>query len=183
MNKRNINKRGKVGLIQVYTGGGKGKTTAAVGHVIRSISYGWKVAVVHFHKDPARWSYGEDTILRKLGVKVYYFAKECKLFYKNIVPEKMRTSCYAGIAQVKKMFTQKYDLIVLDEINISIRDGWVSENDVVTLIKTKPHEVELILTGSTISKKIFGIADLVTEMKKHKHPYDNGILSRKGVEY
>ncbi len=98
--------------------------------------------------------------------------------------EKLKQSCLQGIDLVKKLFEQnKYDMVVLDEINISIRDGLVNESVVVDIIKSKPKKLELVLTGSTIGRKVYKSADLVTEMRKLKHTNDKKILARKGVEF
>jgi cob(I)alamin adenosyltransferase len=96
----------------------------------------------------------------------------------------MRLKCLKGINFIKKLYTQnKYDLLILDEINIGLRDKFLKEKEVLEILKTKPNKLELVLTGRGATKAIIKKADLVSEIKKIKHPYDSGIQARKGIEY
>ena len=172
------------GLIQVYTGDGKGKTTAAIGLACRARGQGLKVCYVSFHKDPERWGCGENGVLKKLGVDIFGFAKKHPHFYKNIDPDDIRRECLKGMEFIKKIYREKkYDVLILDEINISLREGFLEENEVLDLLKRKPKNLELVLTGRNATKKIIEKADLVSEIKKIKHPYDSGVKGRKGIEY
>ena len=174
----------KRGLIQIYTGEGKGKTTAAVGLAVRARSHKLKVGYLYFHKDPKRWGYGEQRLLKTLGVDVSGFAEKHPHFYKNIKPEEVRQECLRGLDFIKKIYKKnKYDLLILDEINISLRDRFLKEKDVVEILKIKPKKLELVLTGRGATKKMIKLADLVSEVKKVKHPYDSGVSARKGIEY
>jgi cob(I)alamin adenosyltransferase len=171
------------GLIEVYTGDGKGKTTAVIGLACRATGHNLKVCYIYFHKNPERWGYGEFKILEKIGVDVFGFAKEHPHFDK-VEKEKLREECLKGIEFIKKIYEEKkYDVIICDEILISLRDGFLEEEEIIKIMEEKPENVELILTGRYITKKIIEKADLVSEIKKIKHPYDKGIKSRKGIEF
>jgi len=172
------------GLIQVYTGEGKGKTTAAVGLCIRAIACKMKIIYIYFHKEPKSWSYGEHKILKKLGVKIFGFAETHPYFHKGIDKNEIRKDCLKALEFIKKTYKEdKYGLLVLDEILISLRDGFLNEEEVLEILKLKPKKLELVLTGRGVTKGIIEKADLVSEIKKVKHPYDAGVNSRKGIEY
>jgi len=172
------------GLIQVYTGEGKGKTTAAVGLACRARGHNLKVCYIYFHKDSRKLRYGELKNLKRIGVDVFGFAKQHPHFYKNIKFENMRRECLRGIGFIKKVYQQdRYDILILDEINISGRDGFLKEKEILEILDAKPKELELILTGRGAYKTVINRADLVSEIKKVKHPFDAGIKGRKGIEY
>jgi cob(I)alamin adenosyltransferase len=171
------------GLIEVYTGDGKGKTTVVIGLACRAIGHNLKVCYIYFHKNPERWGYGEFKILKKIGVDIFGFAKEHPHFDK-VEKEKLREECLKGIEFIKKIYEEKkYDVIICDEILISLRDGFLEEEEIIKIMEEKPENVELIFTGRYITEKIIEKADLVSEIKKIKHPYDKGIKSRKGIEF
>jgi len=179
-----IKKMKAKGLIQVYTGNGKGKTTAAVGLACRARGQGLKVCYIYFHKDPERWGYGELKVLEKLGITVKGFAKKHPHFNKKVTPKDVRKECLGGLKFVKKVYEDKeYDILILDEINISLRDGFLKEGEILDILNSKPEKLELILTGRGATEKIIKKADLVSEIKKIKHPYDIGIKGKKGIEY
>ena len=172
------------GLIQVYTGDGKGKTTAAVGLACRARGHNLKVRYAYFHKDPQKWEYGEQEVLKKLGVDVFGFAKKHPHFYKGVSKEEIRKECLKGLEFVRKIYQEdKYDILILDEILISLRDGFLKEEELLKILKTKPGNLELILTGRGATQKIIEQADLVSQIKKVKHPYDLGVQGREGIEY
>lgn len=172
------------GLIQVYTGDGKGKTTAAVGLAVRAIGQDLKVCYIYFHKDPDRFGYGELKSLKRLGVDIFGFAKKHPHFYRKIDPEDIRKECLKGVEFIKKVYKGKrYDLLILDEIIISLRDGFLKEDEILDILNSKPENLELILTGRGATQKIIERADLVSEIRKVKHPYDVGIKRRKGIEH
>ncbi len=172
------------GLIQVYTGEGKGKTTAVVGLAVRARGHNLKVCYVYFHKNPKRWDYGEHKILKKIGVDVFGFAGKYPRFCKNLKRGEIRGECLKGLEFIKKIYKEKkYDILILDEINISLRDGFLSEKEVMDIISAKPENLELVLTGRGATKKIIKAADLVSKVEKVKHPYDLGVQRRIGVEY
>ncbi|MFA6078979.1 MAG: cob(I)yrinic acid a,c-diamide adenosyltransferase [Candidatus Omnitrophota bacterium] len=174
----------KTGLIQIYTGDGKGKTTASVGLAVRARGHGMKVCYIYFHKDPERWNYGEHKILKKIGVSVLGFAEKHPHFYKKIKASEMRKECIKGLECIKKIYLgKKYDMVILDEINISVRDGYLDEGEVMEIIRVKPEYLELVLTGRGATKNMIKAADLVSKVEKVKHPYDLNVQRRMGVEY
>lgn len=172
------------GFIQIYTGNGKGKTTTAVGLAARARGHDLKVCYVYFHKDPEKWEYGEHRVLEKLGVDIFGFAKKHPHFHKEIEPADIRKECLEGIEFIKRIYQEKkYDILILDEIIISLRDGFLKEEDVLGILDSKPEDLELILTGRGAPEKIIKRADLVSEIKNIKHPFDKGIKGREGIEY
>lgn len=172
------------GLIQVYTGEGKGKTTAAVGLACRAQGQGLAVCYLYFHKDPEKWEYGEHRSLEKLGIDVVGFAKKHPHFYKDVSREEVRRECLAGLEFINKVYREgRYDILILDEINISLAEGFLKEEEVLEVLDRKPEYLELILTGREAAAKIIEKADLVSEIQKVKHPYDLGVPAREGIEY
>jgi cob(I)alamin adenosyltransferase len=149
----------KKGLIQVYTGTGKGKSTAAIGQAVRAAGHGFKVGFLSFFKDPEAFGYGEYKSLENLGIRIFLFAKK----------ELIRNP--------------SWDMLVLDEVNIALRDGFLKEEDILSLLNAKPDKLELVLTGRGVTEKIIEMADLVSEIREVKHPYSRGVKSRKGIEY
>lgn len=174
-------KNGK-GLVRIFTGNGKGKTTAALGAVMRALGHGLRVYVVFFMKGD--YPYGEFSILAKLsGVKMDSFGFRCLTDPANIKPEEIEQAGMALSAAREAMLSGDYDLVVLDEVNVAVAMKLIELAGVISLIKDKPGDVELILTGRYADDELLKLADLVTEMVKVKHPYDQGVLARKGVEY
>jgi len=172
------------GLIHIYTGNGKGKTTAAIGLAVRARGHGLKVAYIHFHKDPERWGYGEHRILKKIGVDTFGFANKHPHFYKKLNLCEIRKECLKGLKFIKSIYSKKkYNIIILDEINISLREGFLKKDELLNIMKTKPQNVELILTGRGATGEVIKNADLVSKIEKVKHPYDSGIQRRIGIEY
>ena len=172
------------GFIQIYTGDGKGKTTAAVGLACRAHGHDMRVCYIYFYKNPGKKGYGEHRILKKLGIEVIGFAEKHPYFFKNISKKLVREESLKGIKFIKNLFKDnKYDILIIDELVISIKAGYLTEEEIIDILNSKPVELELILTGRGITKKIIEHADLVSEIKKIKHPYDSRIKARKGIEY
>ena len=170
------------GLVQVFTGDGKGKTTAALGAVIRALGHGLRVYIIHFMK--GRNPYGEDDILAKLSnITTASFGSPEFIDPANVTPEEKEQARQALATAGEAMLSGNYDLIVLDEVNLAVTWKLVELDEVVRMINDKPENVELILTGRQADPKLVQLADLVTEMLKIKHPYDNGMMARKGIEY
>ena len=169
------------GLVQVYTGNGKGKTTAAIGLGIRATGHGYKVCMIQFLKPST--SYGEHKSIKKIkNFKVKsYGLKEFATPDNN--EEYKKLSSEAFDYATKTVMSKKYDLIILDEINFATACNYVKLEDVIRLIEQKPKSVELVLTGRDAPKEIIEKADLVTIMQETKHPYRKGIPARKGIEY
>ena len=176
------NPRLEKGLVQVYTGDGKGKTSAAFGLALRAIGRGLKVYIIQFIK--GGFDYGELYIVEKLPnltLKAFGQGK----FVTQIPPgEKDMKIAKEAFELAKKIVKSgKYDIVILDEINVAMSLRLVKTEEVIDLIKEKPEHVELVLTGRYAPKEIIDIADLVTEMKEIKHPFQKGIPPRKGIEF
>ena len=170
------------GLVQIFTGEGKGKTTAALGAVIRALGHGQRVYIVCFMK--GSYPSGERNILSKLpDVTMASFGSLKFIDPANVRPEEEEQAGQALAAAREAIFSGRYDLVVLDEVNLAVAWKLVELDEVVRLIGDKPQNVGLILTGRQADTRLVQLADLVTEMLKIKHPYDKGIMARKGVEY
>jgi cob(I)alamin adenosyltransferase len=171
------------GLVQVFTGEGKGKTTAALGTVLRAVGHGFKVSIIVFIKGHS--SQGEYKTLAALpNVKVASFGLRQFIHKNNVINPAEKAQAQAALASAREdVASGKYDLVVLDEINMAVFFNLLEVDEVLQLIKDKSPRVELILTGRRADEKIIAAADLVTEMLKIKHPYDKGIKARKGIEF
>ena len=176
-----VKKKGK-GLIQVFTGNGKGKTSAALGSILRATGHGLKVFIVFFMK--GKYPYGEFSSLPQLSnVDVASFGLRCLVDPNNINPEEIEQAELALKTARQAMLSGKYDMVVLDEVNIAVYFKLIQPDDVIKLVEEKPPDVELILTGRYAETSVIEHADLVTEMVKIKHPYDRGVKARRGIEY
>jgi cob(I)alamin adenosyltransferase len=174
-------KSGK-GLVQVFTGNGKGKTTAALGTTLRAAGHGLRVFIVFFMK--GNYKYGEFSALRQLpNVEMASFGFRHLTDPANIKPEEIEQARLALAAARKAVLSGNYDLVVLDEVNVALGFNLLGLDEVVRLIEDKPPSVELILTGRYADARLIELADLVTEMTKVKHPFDKGVKARKGIEY
>ncbi len=170
------------GLVYIFTGDGKGKTSAALGVVLRALGHGMRVHITYFMKGD--YPYGERAILSKLpNVTMASFGSREFINPANIKPEEIEQTKLALATAREAIFSGNYDLVVLDEVNIAVAWKLVELDEVVKLISDKPQNVELILTGRRADTKLVQLADLVTEMLKIKHPYDEGVLARKGIDY
>ena len=174
-------KNGK-GLVQVFTGNGKGKTTAALGTILRASGHGLRIFIVFFMKGD--YNYGEYRTLSKLpNVDTASFGFRTLTDPANLKPEEIEQAELALAAAREAVLSGNYDLVVLDEVNVALGFDLIKLDDVVKLIRDKPPAVELILTGRYADDKLIELADLITEMVKVKHPFDKGIKARKGIEY
>ena len=170
------------GLVQVYTGNGKGKTSAAFGAALRAAGRGFKVYVIQFVK--GGFDYGELHIAEKIpNLKLNAFGRGKFITETPPAAEDVHFAREAFDLARKVVEGGEYDMVVLDEINVVVNLKMVGVDDVVGLIKSKPKHVELILTGRYAPAQIIEAADLVTEMKEIKHPYAKGVPPRKGIEY
>ncbi|GHT60051.1 cob(I)alamin adenosyltransferase [Endomicrobiia bacterium] len=171
-------------MIIINTGNGKGKTTAAMGQILRSLGHGFKVCLIQLFKSES--FYGEQKILTKLdNLDFFSFAKEHPNCVKGISPEEVITQCAVAMRKIKEIAdnNKKYDLIVLEEFTIALRDKFIDENEFITFVKQLSQKSDVIVTGRSASWALIDAADLVTEMKEIKHPHNRGIQSRKGIEY
>ncbi len=170
------------GLVYIFTGDGKGKTSAALGVVLRASGHGLRVHVTFFMK--GEYPYGERAILSKLpNVTIASFGSLGFVDRANVKPEEIEQAKLALADAREAMLSGNYDLVVLDEVNIAVAWKLVELDEVVKLISDKPKNVELILTGRQADTKLVQLADLVTEMLKIKHPFDQGVRARKGIDY
>jgi len=167
-------------LIQVYTGNGKGKTTAAFGQAIRAVGAGLKVFIGQFIKGK---DYSELNALKKIkNIKIEQFGRSC--FIKREPKKKDLELARNGLERVRKIISMGiYDMVILDEINVALKLGLLKLKDVVSLIKNTTKKTELVLTGRYAHPKILKIADLVSEVREIKHYYKKGIKARKGIEF
>jgi cob(I)alamin adenosyltransferase len=173
------------GLVIVYTGKGKGKTTAALGIVLRAVGHGMKVGMIQFIK--GEWYYGELTSSKRLEPEFELVAAG-KGFVGIIDDDHPRedhqNAARAALGLAKeKLMSGVYQVLILDEINYAVKLGLISDDDVIELIKSKPLGVTLVLTGNYASDAVIAAADLVTEMKEIKHPYQQGIKAKKGIDF
>jgi len=170
------------GLVQVYTGDGKGKTSAAFGLALRAIGQDFKVYAIQFIK--GGFDYGELHIADKLpNFKLAAFGRG--KFITDFSPrgEDAKQAQEALKLAVKVVKEGEYDIVILDEVNVALNLKLIKLGDVLKLIKTKPKYVELILTGRNAPVRLVEAADLVTEMREVKHPYTKGVQPRKGIEF
>jgi len=173
------------GLIYLFTGDCKGKTTAAIGTAIRALGHGQKVCMIQFMK--GTWHYGEIDILEKLDN--FELIRGGKGFYKilddKFPEEEHRKAAEESLKLIEgKISSGDYDLVICDELNVTIDVKLLKVEDVLKVIEKKHPKVNLIITGRGAPKELIKIADLVTEMRQIKHPYeDKGIQARKGLEF
>ena len=169
----------------VYTGGGKGKTSAALGLVLRAVGYNHKVCMVQFVK--GSWHYGELDSAKSLEPE-FELVTAGKGFVgifddKSPREDHVKAANEALMVGKEKILSGKYDVVILDEINYAIQLELVKLNDVLDVIKSKPPELDLVLTGNHAAEEIIELADLVTEMKEIKHPFKSGIKAKKGIDF
>jgi len=176
---------GRDGLVIVYTGNGKGKTTAALGMALRAVGHGKKVCMIQFIK--GSWHYGEMDSSRRLEPEFEMTAMGRG--FVGIVDDRSPREDHEKIAgeavriSREKISSNRYDMVILDEINYAINLNLVDVGDVVEMIKTKPEALDLVLTGNHARQEVVDLADLVTEMKEVKHPYRAGIKAKRGVDF
>ena len=186
-----------VNMIIVFTGDGKGKTTAALGVVLRALGYGKRVCVVQFFKS---WPTGEQKMLEELSrtkpLKFYSFgekdfisssknlAKAKKVVKKvKVIDSKEKLIVEKALETAEGLLREKPFLIVLDEVNIAVHMKLLSEKRLLDFIKRVPKGTNVILTGRCAPESVIKVADLVSEVKKVKHPFDKGVLALKGIDF
>jgi cob(I)alamin adenosyltransferase len=170
------------GLVQVYTGNGKGKTSAAFGLALRATGRGLKVYMIQFIK--GGFDYGELYTVKKLpNFTLKAFGRGKFVTSKPPQKEDMRLAQEALHFAEQVIQSRSSNIVILDEINVALDLKLISLEDVLKLIKSKPSDLELVLTGRNAPEEIVEAADLVTEMKEVKHPFSKGTEARKGIEY
>ena len=173
------------GLVIVYTGGGKGKTSAALGLVLRAVGYNHKVCMVQFVK--GSWHYGELDSAKRLAPE-FEMITAGKGFV-GILDDKSPREDHVKAANdtleisKEKIMSGKFDVVILDEINYALQLKLLNLDDVIDLIKSKPAELDLVLTGNHAADEVIELADLVTEMKEIKHPFKSGKKAKKGIDF
>ncbi|MAG61055.1 cob(I)yrinic acid a,c-diamide adenosyltransferase [archaeon] len=209
----------RTGKVQVYTGDGKGKTTASLGLALRAIGQGYKVFMIQFMKGGAYTGefvaasnylpnfsiaqYGRHCIKQQKQMKIKGFFSLSKSEQKNKLFDYIRDDIECGTCRfcflnddVQRDYCEEalkhameivssgeHELVILDEINVAVQIGLLKPSHILNLISKKPSHVELVLTGRGASPEIIAVADLVTEMKLHKHYFDDGVNARRGIEY
>lgn len=183
----------KKGLVHIYTGTGKGKTTAAFGLAIRALGSGMKVLVIQFLKGGYKSS--ELRTLSKIkNIKIVQLNQTSPVFWKKSVlnnkkakekaHQSLNKSIVKGLSYAETAITSgKFNMVILDEAVNLVSQGLVSEKKIVDLINKKPKKIELVLTGRGAWKKLINKSDYVTQMRLVKHPYKKGIKARQGIEY
>lgn len=169
-------------MVEVFTGSGKGKTSAALGVVLRAAGQGLRSHIVYFMKGD--FPYGEQQVLSRLpGVTFARFGFQDFCDPHNVTDEEREQACLALNEAHQAMLSGKYDLVVLDEVNIASAWGLIAVDDVLELLDERPQGVELILTGRYADDRLIQRADLVTEFVEIKHPFQRGVRSRRGIDF
>jgi len=168
-------------MLQIYTGNGKGKTTASLGLGLRAVGAGKKVLLIQFLKDGKSSEIGAIKKIKNFDVKA--FGRKGFVSKDNLLKKDFNLAMQGFNFTQKAIESKKYDLIILDEMNTVNYFGLIKIEDILELIKKVPKKTELVLTGRKASKKLIQLADLVTEMKEIKHYYTKNIKPRKGIEF
>ncbi len=173
------------GLVIVFTGDGKGKTSAALGVAMRAVGHRMYVSVVQFLKSPM--ATGEARVAERLAPELEFvslgrgFVNCCGST--TPLAEHRKAAGEAMTLARQRMLSGAWDVLILDEINTAVALGLVDIADVLALVKEKPTKLNIILTGRNVHRDLIDIADMVTEMRSLKHPYDNGLPARKGIDF
>jgi cob(I)alamin adenosyltransferase len=169
------------GLIQVYTGNGKGKTTAALGLALRAVGHGMKVLMIQFMKGDQS---GELESSKRLSpyLTLKQIGRKTFVSKSNPDPKDLQLAQEGFSIAKKAVQDHEYDIVILDEINLAIDYGLIPVKDLLQLMDSKAETVELILTGRYAKREILERADLVTDMVDRKHYYDKGVPAREGIE-
>jgi len=175
-----MEKQDGLGLIQIYTGDGKGKTTAALGLAMRAAGHDFKIAIIQFMKI---WNYGEIKSLRRLGIDLFRYGTREFVDPKNPSPIDFDQALRALSKAEELMRKGDYDVLILDEINVAVDFNLIALKRVVDLLDKKPHNLELVLTGRNCPQELIQRADLVSIIDEIKHPYKKGVKARKGIEF
>jgi cob(I)alamin adenosyltransferase len=169
-------------MIEIYTGNGKGKTTAAIGSAFRAIGHGLKVIMIQFMK--GQISYGELEAARQLSnFTIEQYGRPEFVNPENPDDEDIRLA-QDGLTRAKEVIdTHEYDMVILDEINVAVSFGLIKKEEIIELIKSTPADIELILTGRYMPEDFIQFADLVSEVREVKHHFQKGTPPKPGVEF
>lgn len=172
-------------MILVYTGGGKGKTTSALGIALRAWGYGWKTLFVQFIK--GTWKYGELEAAEKM--KPHLEIRPMGVGFVHIMGDQLpieehRTAARNALEMARdEMTSGAWDIVVLDEVNVAIHEKLLTVEEVLKVVSARPEWMTLVLTGRYAREEIIEVADLVTEMVEIKHPFQAGIEAQKGIDF
>ncbi len=186
-------------MIEIYTGNGKGKTTAAIGLAVRAAGHGFKVRIIQFLKGSTYT--GELTSLQKLGIEIYQFGRTCP--HASVIKEGFMEcqscgQCWIGLNEIDELdllkinmawqlardtVHQGFQVLILDEILNTVKKGLIPLIDLSIWLESLPEDMEVVLTGRDAPQELINMADLVSEVRKIKHPFDNGVKSRRGIEF
>ena len=168
-------------VVVVNTGHGKGKTTAAMGTLIRAVARGWKVCVIQFIKS-GKWRAGEEQVARQLGVD-WWKLGDGFTWDSEDLDRSEAISRAAWEAAKDKISSGGHDVVVLDEITYPMNWGWIPSDEVAAAIRARPRHVNVIATGRDAPPELVDVADTVTEMVNVRHAYDRGVRARRGIDY
>jgi cob(I)alamin adenosyltransferase len=169
-------------MIHIYTGNGKGKTTAALGQAMRAAGHGMKVLMIQFMK--GKINYGEiETAKRLPNFSIEQYGRPDFVNPENPAEEDVLLAKKALARAADAVSGHQFDVVILDEINVAVNFGLISTKDVISLFKKKPEDVVLILTGRYMPEDFAPFADLITECREVKHYFNKGAKARKGFEY
>jgi cob(I)alamin adenosyltransferase len=168
-------------LVIVYTGNGKGKTTAALGMLLRAWGRGMSVCMLSFIKSETS-NYGEERAARKLGIELFPLGAGFTWLSKDIEKDKaLARRCWDLCKQ--KIESGEYDIVALDEITYPLIYGWLDMDEVIETLRNRPDSLHVVLTGREAPQALLDYADLVTEMREVKHPFQEGIKAQPGVDF
>ena len=173
--------RKELGLVHIYTGNGKGKTTAAFGLAFRAAGRGLNVLIVQFLKPDV--GYGEQTACQRFDNITLYPLGLDHFVSKNPKPEDIEAAMNALRKTTELMASGRYDVVVMDEAVNAVRLGLIKDTELIDELKKRPSNIEVILTGRGLTPALAEYADYITEMGLVKHPFDRGIQAREGIEY
>ncbi len=170
-------------MIIVLTGNGKGKTTSSIGQIVRALGHKQKVCLIQLFKGED--FYGEQKILAKLeGLDFFSYAKKHPFCFKDVSKQDARHECYIALSKIEEILKNNfYDLIVLEEFNIAVRDGFIEDQTLIETVKKLAQKSTVMITGRGASKELIETADLVSEVLEIKHPYSKGIQAKEGIEF
>ena len=172
------------GYIQIYTGDGKGKTTASLGLALRALGHDWKVLIIQFTKGDTATAYGEvASSLKFPNLEIVQFGMDRVCYSHNVCMEDYKEAKRGWEFAKEAINSGKYQLIILDEINICTAMNMIKVSDVKDALLHKPENLEIVLTGRYAHPELKAMAHLVTEMKPIKHYFDMGVMARQGIEY
>ena len=170
----------------IFTGNGKGKTTVAIGQGIRAIGQGKKVFMIQFIKSES-WPTGEEKVIRELAPR-FTLIKGGKGFV-GIMGDKLPREVHKTAAQKtlelakEEILSEKYNMVILDEVNVALSLHLISLEELLDILRNLPKDLDIILTGRGAPKKLIQVADLVTEFREIKHPFQKGVFAKIGLEY